>query len=134
MGIDVRSLSNLLPEIAIGLIFSFLILRLAILFTNTIIYLVDSADKAAQANLTLLQKSYEDCSKAADDARKEGAKSLADSREEFSKLLIEQREQQTKLFIKLSNDIDALGEKFSFEMKQLGKNLKSAKGGSRACT
>ena len=130
----VQNLSNLLPEIAIGLIFSFLILRLAVLFTGTITHLVDGADKVAQANLALLQRAYEDCSKAADDARRESAKSLADSREEFSKLLIEQREQQTKLFVKLSNDIDALGGKFSLEMKQLGKDLKPKKGGNRACT
>lgn len=132
--IDVKSLSNLLPEIAIGLIFSFLILRLASLFTKTILHLVDGADKAALANFALLQKSYEDCSKAADEARKEGAKSLANSREEFSKMLAEQRDQQNKLFVKLSNDVDSLGEKISLQIDRLGKELKpksTKKGGTR---
>ena len=114
------NLSGLIPEVAIGVIFTVLIISIAKIFTNAIVQITKSHEEAVQRNLVLLQKAYEDCSAAATRAHKSTA-------EEMAKIMEAQHIQISESFTRLNSDLEATGERISLEVVILRKEIVAGK-------
>ena len=105
----VQGLGGLLPEIAVGVLFTILVLRLSKNYNDTIMALntsfqaqtkemTESFQAQTKEFIGKLNKAYEDCAKSSKESAMENSKMLAEARDQTFIALNEQRERYIKLF------------------------------------